>query len=174
MAQVTPCAQKRKKVQAPQLSFFDNRFVRRILVIGLLIMTATTTLLSSDRQRDDGNALVQMEREWNEALKTHDIAWFEKNLADDFTDISSGNGALSTKAEDVANLKTDKTVYESLELSDLHARVEGNAGLVTGVNHIKGRSEAGDSFEVRLSFTDTYIKRHGRWQAWASQHTRIR
>jgi ketosteroid isomerase-like protein len=115
-----------------------------------------------------------MEHQWNEALKAHDTAWFEKNLADDFTDISSGNGALTTKAEDIANLKTDKTVYESLELANLHARIEGNAGVVTGVNHIKGHTEGGDTFEVRLSFTDTYIKRHGRWQAWASQHTRMR
>jgi hypothetical protein len=137
-------------------------------------MTATATLGSRSDVDDDGNVLMQMEHEWNEALKTHDTAWFEKNLADDFTDISSGNGALTTKAEDLANLKTDKTVYESLELSNLHARIEGNAGVVTGVNHIKGHDEAGNSFEVRLSFTDTYIKRHGRWQAWASQHTRMR
>ena len=137
-------------------------------------MTTTATSRDSDRSRGDGDILKQMEHEWNEALKAHDITWFEKNLADDFTDISSGNGALTTKAEDVANLKIDKTVYESLELSNLHARIEGNAGVVTGVNHIKGHNETGESFEVRLSFTDTYIKRHGHWQAWASQHTRIR
>jgi ketosteroid isomerase-like protein len=135
----------------------------------------TTTVLGNRTDEDrPGNILMQMEHEWNEALKAHDSAWFEKNLADDFTDISSGNGALTTKAEDLANLKTDKTVYESLELSNLQARIEGNAGVITGVNHIKGHTEAGDGFEVRLSFTDTYIKRHGRWQAWASQHTRVK
>ena len=146
--------------------------VRHVLVIGLLIMTTTAT--STSRGPDDGDVLKQMEQQWNEALKSHDTAWFEKNLADDFTDISSGNGALTTKTEDIANLKTDKTVYELLELSNLHARIEGNAGVVTGINHIKGHNETGEIFEVRLSFTDTYIKRHGRWQAWASQHTRIR
>jgi len=121
----------------------------------------------------DRDALIDMERQWNEALQTHNGSWFEKNLADDFTDVSSANGALSTKVEDIANLKVDKTVYGSLELSNLRARVEGSAGVVTGVNHIRGQSE-GQSFDLRLSFTDTYIKRHGRWQAWASQHTRVR
>ena len=95
-------------------------------------------------------------------------------MHNNFTDISSGSGALSTKAEDIANLKTDKTVYESLELSNLRVRIEGNAGVVTGVNHIKGHDEHGQTFDVKLSFTDTYIKRHRRWQAWASQHTRVR
>jgi hypothetical protein len=123
---------------------------------------------------DDRDLLIQMEHQWNIALKNHDVSWFEKNLADDFSDISSGKGALSTKAEDIENLKTDKTVYDSLDLSNLLARVEGNAGVVNGINHIKGHDEQGQSFEVRLSFTDTYIRRKGRWQAWASQHTRVK
>ena len=126
------------------------------------------------RSRDDGSALLRMEREWNEALKARDVAWFERNLAGDLTDIGSGSGALHTKAEDIEALKADKTVYESLELSDLRARVEGSAGVVTGVNHIRGRDEQGQPFDARLSFTDTYIRRGGRWQVWASQHTRVR
>ncbi len=126
------------------------------------------------RSSDAGGVLIRMEHEWNEALKARDVAWFERNLAGDVTDISSGNGALHTKAEDIEALKADKTVYESLELSDLRVRVEGSAGVVTGVNHIRGRDEQGQAFDVRLSFTDTYIKRGGRWQVWASQHTRVR
>lgn len=151
--------------------------LKTILSISLLIMISASALLSGDHSnlsRNHDNTLIQMERDWNQALKAHDAAWFEKNLADDFTDISSGNGALTSKAEVITNLKSDKTVYESLELSNLNARIEGNAGIVTGVNHIKGHDEQGQTFDMRLSFTDTYIKRHGRWQAWASQHTRVR
>ena len=150
--------------------------MKRILLTALLLMTSTAAV-DGDIETippAEGDALSQMERGWNEALKNHDAAWFEKNLADDFTDISSGSGALSMKAEDIANLKSDKTVYESLELSNLRVRIEGNAGVVTGVNHIKGQDEQGQAFDVRLSFTDTYIKRQGRWLAWASQHTRVR
>jgi ketosteroid isomerase-like protein len=169
--------------------------VKHIFVISLLIITPTMMtfgkrniyngeprsegvdkMLRDDvsRSHDDGSALLRMEHEWNEALRTRDVAWFERNLAADVTDISSGNGSLHTKTEDIEALKADKTVYESLELSDLRARVEGNAGVVTGVNHIKGRDEQGQPFDVRLSFTDTYIRRDGRWQVWASQHTRVR
>lgn len=126
------------------------------------------------RSTDDKSILLQMEREWNEALRTRDVEWFERNLAGDVTDISSGTGALHTKAEDIEALKADKTVYESLELSSLRARVEGRAGVVTGINHIKGLDDGGQPFDLRLSFTDTYIKREGRWQVWASQHTRVR
>jgi ketosteroid isomerase-like protein len=118
--------------------------------------------------------LLRMEREWNEALQKRDIAWFEQNLAGDMTAISSGNGERTTKAEEVEGVKADKTVYISLELSFLKARVEGNAGIVTGMNHIRAKDDQGQAMDLKLAFTDTYIKRDGRWQVWASQHTRIK
>jgi ketosteroid isomerase-like protein len=134
-------------------------------------MTAATALAESSA---DQTALLDMERQWNAALKAHDVAWVEKNFMTDMTDTSSGNGALHSKAEDIAMMKADKTVYEMLELSDLKARVEGNAGVVTGINHLKGHDEAGQEFDIRLAFTDTYLKRDGRWQVWASQHTPVK
>ena len=150
------------------------------LVIFLSVLTSGTVMSApvesgpKDSLQDDVAVLVQMERQWNEALRTKNAAWFEENLAADVTDINSGNGALSTKSDDIAAIKTDTTAYEVLELSDLKVRVEGNAAVVTGVNHLKGRDGQGGTFDVRLSFTDTYIKRNGRWLVWASQHTRVR
>jgi ketosteroid isomerase-like protein len=150
------------------------------LVIFLSVLTSGTVMSApvesgrKDSLQDDVAVLVQMERQWNEALRTKNAAWFEENLAADVTDINSGNGALSTKSDDIAAIKTDTTAYETLELSDLKVRVEGNAAVVTGVNHLKGRDGQGGTFDVRLSFTDTYIKRNGRWLVWASQHTRVR
>ncbi|HKP92497.1 MAG TPA: nuclear transport factor 2 family protein [Chthoniobacterales bacterium] len=96
----------------------------------LSVLAATAALAQG---MDDEAALVDLERQWNQALKTHDAAWLEKNFAHDMTDVSSGNGALHSKAEDIAMMKADKTVYETLELSELKARVEGNTGIVTGV-----------------------------------------
>lgn len=136
-----------------------------------LAITATTALAEPTA---DQTSLLEVERQWNQALKNHDAAWIEKNFAADATDISSGNGALHSKPEDVAMMKADKTVFETLELSDLKARVEGNAGIVTGINHLKGHDETGQEFDLRLAFSDTYIKRDGRWQVWATQHTRVK
>jgi ketosteroid isomerase-like protein len=134
-------------------------------------MTATNAATSSEDQR---SALFKLEREWNEALRTKNVAWLEEHLADDMTDISSGSGTLRTKSQDIAALRTDSTIYLTLELSDLQARIEGNAGIVTGVNHLTGRDDQGQAFDVRLSCTDTCINRNGRWLVWASQHTRVR
>ena len=70
-------------------------------------------------------------------------------------------------------MKTDKSVRESTELSETSVRVDGNMAVVTGVNRVKGRDEQGRSFDRRVRFTDTFIKRDGRWQVWATQGTTI-
>jgi ketosteroid isomerase-like protein len=45
--------------------------------------------------------------------------------------------------------------------------------IVTGINEVKGKDEQGQAFSRRTRFTDTYIKRDGRWQVWATQGTLI-
>ena len=122
---------------------------------------------------DDAGVLLYMEREWNDAEKRGDMAWFERNYADDATDINSRTGAINSKAEAIASMKNDKTTLDSLELSELNPRVEGNSAIVTGVNRVKGKDAQGQAFDRRVRFTDTYIKRDGRWQVWATQGTSI-
>ncbi|MEY2531390.1 MAG: hypothetical protein QOI96_1475 [Verrucomicrobiota bacterium] len=155
--------------------------MKQILVISFLIALAMSAVAQSvdavtksPQASADELILLRMENAWNEAMQKRDIAWFEQNLAGDMTAISSSNGARSTKAEEIEGLKADKTTYESLELSFLKARVEGNSGIVTGMNHIRARDEQGQVIDLKLAFTDTYIKRDGHWQVWASQHTRIK
>ncbi len=122
---------------------------------------------------DDQAVLAYMEREWNDASLKHDASWFERNYAFDVSDISSRNGGIMTKAQAVADARTDKTAFQSLELSDLNVRIEGNTAVVTGVNHEVGRDAQGKAMDRRVRFTDVYIKRDGRWQVWATQGTTI-
>jgi ketosteroid isomerase-like protein len=153
--------------------------MKQILVLSLLIASlgaraigqSVDAVTKNPQELADEKTLLQMEHDWNEALKTRNVKWFEENLAGDMTEIMSSNGSLNTKAESIKYLARDKTVYESLEVSDLRVRVEGNAGIVTGINHIKARDEDGKLVELRFAFTDIYIKREGHWQVWSSQHT---
>jgi ketosteroid isomerase-like protein len=122
---------------------------------------------------NDAGTLFYMEREWNDAAKRNDMAWMERNYADDASDISSRTGAMHTKAEEIADMRNNKSVLDSLELSDLNARVEGNVAIVTGINHVRGKDDKGVAFDRRTRFTDTFIKRDGRWLVWATQGTLI-
>jgi ketosteroid isomerase-like protein len=47
-------------------------------------------------------------------------------------------------------------------------RMDGNTAIVTGVFRTKGKDEKGVAYDRKIRFTDTWIKRDGRWQAWAT------
>ena len=122
---------------------------------------------------DEYAVLGYMERDWNTADVSRDMSWFERNYAADYSSISSRDAKITNKAEDLAGFASDKSRTEWAELSEMDIRVEGNMAVVTGVNHVKGRDEKAQPFERRVRFTDTFIKRDGRWQVWATQGTRI-
>src|SRR5687767_3532759 len=122
---------------------------------------------------DESAVLGYMELDWNTADRNKDMSWFERNLAADYSSISSRTAKISTKTEDLSDMKTDRSVTEWNDLSNMNIRIDGNTAIVTGVVHSKGRDDKNQPFDRRVSFTDTFIKRDGRWQVWATQGTRI-
>ena len=122
---------------------------------------------------DEAAMLGYMELDWNTADRNKDMSWFERNFAADYSSISSRTAKIATKTEDLAEMKTDKSVTQWNELSNMNIRIDGNTAVVTGVVHSKGRDDKNQPFDRRISFTDTFIKRDGRWQVWATQGTRI-
>jgi ketosteroid isomerase-like protein len=121
----------------------------------------------------DEQVVLYMEGEWNDATAKHDGDWVERNYAPFATDVSSRTGAIEHKAEAAASMRADKATYDLLELSDVGIHVEGNVAVVTGVNHLRGKDADGKAVDRRFRFTDTFIKRDGRWQVWATQGTTI-
>src|SRR5687768_1548534 len=128
---------------------------------------------SANHGLDDYGVLMYMEHDWSRADLKRDLGWYERHFAADYSGISSTTGKLSNKTEEIAGYKSDKSVMESAEPTNMDIRIEGNTAIVTGIYRTKGRDEKGQPFDRRISFTDTYIKRDGRWQVWASQGTPI-
>jgi len=122
---------------------------------------------------DDAGVLAYMERAWNDASLKNDASWTERNYAFDASDVSSRSGTIMTKAQAVADARSNGTTLQSLDLSDLNVRTEGNTAIVTGINRVVGRDAQGKSIDRRVRFTDVFIKRDGRWQVWATQGTTI-
>lgn len=122
---------------------------------------------------NDAAHLIYMESDWNNAMMKRDAAWFERHYADDMTEVSVGNGALLRKADAIKSLKDNKSVFDSLDLSEVNVRMDGNTAVVTGVNRIRGRDDKGKPMDMRFRFTDTFVKRDGRWLVWATQATPI-
>lgn len=122
---------------------------------------------------NDQQQLLYLELDWNDATRRHDAAWLESNYAPFATEVSSRTGLLENKAALIASAKADKTAFDALDLSDVNVRVEGDAAVVTGINRVRGKDGDGKPFDRKIRFTDTFIKRDGKWQVWATQGTTI-
>lgn len=122
---------------------------------------------------NDAAQLIYMQKDWGEASKGRDVAWFERNLADNATFISYRSGAVLSKREAIAAFTNSNFTYDVLDLSDVNVRIEGDTGIVTGILHLKGRDAKGQPVDHRFRFTDTVVKRDGRWLVLSSQGTAI-
>jgi ketosteroid isomerase-like protein len=115
------------------------------------------------------DALLRVEQRWVEALARRDDAAVASILADDFLD-STYKGELRNRDEALAGLRSGARADASQQLSELRARVYGDAGVVTGINTVTARD---GSFSVRVRFTDVFVLRGDRWLAVSAQETLV-
>lgn len=153
--------------------------MKRILAVALLVTVATSFALGqmADKQEKTKRgkagieqALMQMERDWTEAALKKDAAALDKILADDW--VGQGPTGVATKAQTLTELKSGDYKLESQTLGDMKVRVFGDTAVVTGSDDEKS-SYKGKDTSGHYTWTDVFVKRQGRWQAAASQGTRI-
>ena len=128
---------------------------------------------NAGHEMNDPMVIGYLEQDWNDAALKRDKSWFDKYYAADYSSVSSTSAALMNKKEDIADIMKGSGGANWNELSEMNIRVDGNTAIVTGVNHVKGKDEKGVAFDNKYRFTDTWVKRDGRWQAWATQGTKI-
>ncbi len=114
--------------------------------------------------------VLKVEREWSEAFKNRDKDALNRILADDFI-YTDDEGRVSDKAHYIEAVVNVIRV-ESYTVDDVAVRVAGEAAVVTGrwsgKLTVRGADASGD-----FRYTDTLVRRGGRWQVLTSQDTRI-
>jgi ketosteroid isomerase-like protein len=122
---------------------------------------------------DDYATLWYLEQDWNNAIHKRDKAWFEHNYSRHFGSVSSQTGQVMNRAQDIADTIDDKSTYDLVETSDMQIRIDGNTAIVNGIFRMRGKDEKGAPVDRRSRYTDTWIKRDGRWQVMATAGTII-
>lgn len=138
--------------------------------------TAKTTAAASpsapaESTADIEKALLQMERDWMEAIKNRDKATLERLLADDFVSIS-WDGKTYNKVDGIAANLTPDSQLDSYTLTPLKVRIYGDAAVVTGGDTEKSSFKGKDT-SGQYAWTDVYVKRNGRWQAVSTHSSRF-
>jgi hypothetical protein len=139
------------------------------LLITLLAISANQSLLAQSSVKKD---VLQFERDACKAFLDADAAALERVLTEDFT-LTLSNGEVSTRANEIDELGSSKVHYDVFENYDMKARLYGDStAVVLGKTRVKGTSE-GKPFDRVVQFTDTLVKRNGRWQLAAGHVSRL-
>ena len=111
------------------------------------------------------------EHNWAQATVKEGAAAVDQYEPDDII-TTDPSGRVTDKAQDKLDLSSGDFKIQSQELSDLKVHIYGNTAVAAGTNTVKGTYK-GQDIGGKYRFTDTWVKRNGKWQVVASQYTKV-
>jgi Domain of unknown function (DUF4440) len=121
--------------------------------------------------KSDQEVLIELERKWDAAFHSQDAAFIETVLADEFI-ATYGDGSRGDKAKELALARTFDQQVDSSRLDDFIVKVYRDTAVVWFTQYLVGPVQ-GKPTEVQYQYMDVWVVRDGRWQAVASQSTRL-
>lgn len=115
--------------------------------------------------------LTKLEDGWAAALLKADVAYIDQVLAENYTD-TDDMGSVSTKAQDLANLKSGDIKFTALATENYQVNVYGDTAIVTARNTQKAQWKGRD-ISGQFQWTDTWVKRDGRWLCVATHSSKV-
>jgi uncharacterized protein (TIGR02246 family) len=117
----------------------------------------------------DELTLLQIEREWAAAVVKKDATALENILAAEF--VAHDSSGARNKMQTMDNVRSPSAKIESGDLSDMKVVVLGDTAIVHGL-WTKRSSTADKDTSGRSRWTDTFVRRDGRWQCVGSYSAR--
>ena len=153
---------------------------RLLIVVATLVALAAgaaAPLSGGAGESETQEVLKQAEADWVKASVRRDKAWLEAFLADEVTVTHPTSGKVKTKAQEIADTIDAEMAVDSMTLGEIKVQVFGKPpflGVVTGVSSEAGGGGHLTDRDRSYQFTDTFLKRDGRWTAVASHSSRLR
>jgi len=124
-------------------------------------------LLTANVQDPDTRELLRLEDFWATALVDRDFNVFDHLLAPGF--VYTENDQLMDRAAVIRSVVAGSDTVTAAHNEGMQVHRYGSVtAVVTGWLIVRGRNASG-AFERRYRFTDTWVKRAGRWQIVAAQ-----
>src|SRR5215475_7302973 len=119
-----------------------------------------------ESQSEDASKIIAMENLWNQMQLNHDAAAMEKMLDEDFV-LTDYDGSLLNRSQFLESIK-DPSIQLAQEMSEgMKLHQHGITVVITGATREKG-TQNGKPFAHNGRFTDTWIKKEGKWLCVAS------
>jgi uncharacterized protein (TIGR02246 family) len=121
-----------------------------------------------DPTGDDLAVLTALNEQYVRAFRESDVAWYDAHLAPDYV-VVYGDGSFHDRADALADFAkpTFRDHLKSFPVAKVEVRRFGDVALVSAENAF----EAKDGRKGVNRYTDTWVRRDGRWQCVAAHIT---
>lgn len=110
--------------------------------------------------------IIQLEKDWVAAIQKKDLATLGQILADDFAGTSITGGTFR-KTDAIEDIEKGIYVVQSMTMDEVSVNVYDDAA-VAFTSQDEKSTYAGKDSSGHFHFTNTWIKRNGKWQVVAS------
>ncbi|MFC1636490.1 nuclear transport factor 2 family protein [Planctomycetota bacterium] len=131
----------------------------------------STTVSTRVKGTSDEQVLTKLANESVDALLKRDVAFLARLLADDFT-FESSDGTAITKDQALGSIKSGTYAVTSMTYDTLKVRIYGSTAVTSGFSTEKSQFMGRDT-SGQYIFTDTWIKRDGRWLCVATHSSKV-
>jgi hypothetical protein len=145
-----------------KINRWPNRVLKRALPV-LVVLFLCHCSAQKDRKEAE-RYILDSERQWAESVATGDTSAIERILADDFIGVDP-KGRLYNKQQMIDETRNAPKYFVSNRLNDVKVRFYRKMAVAQGSETWEKRSgERG-----RFVWTDTWLRRSGRWQIVAAE-----
>ncbi len=140
------------------------RAVAVVLVVGAQVAASSDASRPASPQASLAELQQVLAREW----VAGDRSTIERLIAPEWT-TTGPDGTVRTRAQVLTEVfDTHVHRIQQITIDRVEVRLFGEAAVVSGRTHALGEF-AGQRYDVRIRFTDVFVRRRRQWQAVASQ-----
>jgi uncharacterized protein (TIGR02246 family) len=152
----------------------------RHIFIFVIVAAALSSVIGQTNNRQSQSTtkaeqeVRKLEREWLDAYEQYNVEAMTAIVADDFT-ITFPNGVIQTKEQIIKSLKAPRSPSSpatKFYTEDVQSRVYGDTVILIG-RVVSEWQRDGKTTRQLSRYTDTYVKRNGRWQVVASHLSEV-
>ena len=141
------------------------------LVVWLTTAAVVASPSQTSRAQSDQEVLIALERRWNDAVYSKDIAFIDSVLASDFT-ATYEDGERGDRAKELQLVTDFNQQVESAVQDEFTVRVYRDTAVVAFTLHLVGIKQ-GQRTELDLRYSDVWIMSDGRWRCVSTHSTRV-
>ena len=150
---------------------WDGITGRRWLLAVLMGIAATAGAVGPVGPNPATRQLLKAEADACRAFEAGNADALRRALTADFTLVDS-HGSVTNLAENLAEVAAREPFYEEFRNHDQQVRLYGDIALIVGITSVRGRA-GGEPFAASFRYTDTWIRRDGKWLLAASHASRL-